>query len=91
MPYFAIRNPRTGHEAVINGENAGDAVLTYDELLSSKDAQDTIIEEEYDGSTNDYIQVLLAEYEVTETYRAMVLETVERQLDGARILIHLER
>ena len=78
MAYFAIREPHSGENAVINGENAGDAVLTYDELISNKEIQAKIIEEEYEGNINDYIGVLLVEYEVTEIDRAMILETVER-------------
>ena len=93
MPYFIVRDPHSGEMGVLEGENGGDAVLTWDELLSNKEIQYKIIEEEFDGCTNDYIGVLLSKYQVTEIYRySMILEMVERRLDGdRRILIHLEK
>lgn len=67
------------HCGVVTGENAADAVLkyaTYDAACQYEEM------EAVGGSINAYCEVLLNQYEVTELYRAMVLEYVERRLDG---------
>jgi hypothetical protein len=67
---------------VVGGENRADAILRFDALLFSKLRQNIVISQNYDGSSNDYCEVLLAEHEVTELHRHDVLEWVERKLDG---------
>jgi hypothetical protein len=86
MPVFHVKNC-DGVQGVIAGHNAADAVLKYDTHFDA-DGQDERIRE-HDDSINAYCEVLLAEHEVTELYRAEVLEWVERRLDGMNVVVLL--
>jgi len=70
---------------IAEGENAADALLTYDAHWQGHDDQDDAIRE-CDDSINTYCEQLLTEYDATELYRAQVLEYVERRLDGDRTI-----
>lgn len=82
MPVFLCQIRDSLCCGVMSGENAADAVLKYDRIWIGDDKQDEYIDCECDGSINTYCEKLLMEYEVTEIYRAMVMEYVERRLDG---------
>jgi hypothetical protein len=65
---------------ICEGQNAADAVLRFEYATRDRDEVDEEVNEA--GSYNEYCQQLLATYSVTEMYRALILETVERRLDG---------
>jgi hypothetical protein len=73
---------------VTGGENATDAVLEAYKVWAGHDRYEDHYEEA--GSGNALAEELLAEvFDCTEIHRAMVLEYVERRLDGAAIHISL--
>jgi hypothetical protein len=84
MPYFVVTlKPDDGRKFTIvtGGENSTDAVLTAYKLWAGDDRYDEAYEEH--GSGNSLAEELLADvFDCTEIYRAMVLEYVERRLDG---------
>lgn len=84
MPYFAVdlKDPKGAHwTCIINGENTTDAVLATYKIWAGEDKA----HEEYEeaGGGNALVEDLLATlFNCTEIHRAMVLEYVERKLDG---------
>ena len=71
-----------GKFGVVSGENRADAILRFNALLFGKFKQVIEIQQDYDGDTNAFCEVLLGAFEVTELHRHDVLEWVERKLDG---------
>ncbi|MFY4731244.1 hypothetical protein [Nitrospira sp. BLG_2] len=84
MPQFAIvlkDRQRANWTCITGGENSTDALLTAYKIWAGEDRFQENYEEE--GSGNALAEQLLAEvFDCTEIHRAMVLEYVERKLDG---------
>ena len=85
MQVFLVKGP-VSQWGVIAAENRADAALQYDAVWLGSDKQNDLIRDECDDSINNYCERLLTEYEVTELYRAEVLEWVERRLDGDKTI-----
>ncbi len=81
--YYIVTDKHDPEIMVITeGENTTDAMLNFFRNYTTTDDYDNAYNEA--GGCNALAEQLLTDYDCTETYRAMVLEWVERRLDGDR-------
>lgn len=83
MSYFVVALKLPSKIWVVEGHNSTDAVLkAYRDYVDETEYEDAYCEA---GSGNALAEELLADtFNCTEIHRAMVLEYVERRLDGDR-------
>lgn len=78
MPYFVVYEQHFNRCSVVEGENVHDALYHY-----AKDGEEFNDAVEKAGGVNAWAEHALATtYHCTEIHRAMILEYVERRLDG---------
>jgi hypothetical protein len=81
MPYFAVTTKDGDLTYITSGANQTDAVLPAYRDYAGADRYEDQYEEA--GGGNELAEQVLAEvFDCTEIHRAMVLEYVERRLDG---------
>lgn len=81
--YYIVTTRHNKQVYITEGETSTDALLTAYQHYAGSDRYCDHYDEA--GGGNELAEQLKAEvFDVTETYRAMVLEYVERRLDGDR-------